>query len=57
MQVCEWRYCESLDDWSLGLGILLLLLAGQLNMVMLLRLVLKDHPSVDLGLKFDNSKE
>jgi len=46
-----------LDDWSLGLGILLLLLAGQLNMVMLLRLVLKDHPSVDLGLKFDNSKE
>ena len=29
MQVCEWRYRGSLDDWSLGLGILLLLLAGQ----------------------------
>jgi len=57
MQVCEWRYPESWDDWSLGLGILLLLLAGQLYMVMLLLLVLKDHTSVNLGLKFDNSKE
>jgi len=57
MEVCEWRYRGSLDDWSLGLGNLLLLLAGQLNMVMLLLLVLKDHPSVNLGLKFDNSKD